>query len=68
MCSTKWEIPFCATVSSREPEFTQTPMETLRTCGMLSVSTSRPFVRTVRRMLRGVEAVEIGGARVADIF
>jgi hypothetical protein len=54
--------------SSREPESIQTPMETERRCGMRSVRTSRPLGRTVRRMLRGVEAVEAGGVSVADIF
>jgi hypothetical protein len=34
MCSMKWDSPFSASVSSRAPAFTQTPMETERVCGM----------------------------------
>src|SRR5271163_3841077 len=60
MCSTKCDIPFSGAVSSREPEFTHTPIDTLRTCGMLSVSTSSPFGSTVRRILRGGDGRDCG--------
>ena len=61
-------MPLRARISSREPEAIQTPMETERTLGMLSVRTRRPLGSTVRRMLRGGDWVApIGGVRVADM-
>src|ERR1017187_6840405 len=49
-----------------EPESIQTPIETERTWGMLSVRTSRPLGRRVRRMLRAGDVVALA-ARVADM-
>ena len=68
MCSRKWEMPLTSGASSREPESIQTPMETLRMCGMASVSTSRPLGRVVVRMSRacGVVRAEFS-ARTTDI-
>jgi hypothetical protein len=43
MCSMKWEMPATSGVSSREPVPIQTPTETLRTCGICSVTTRTPF-------------------------
>src|ERR1017187_9709281 len=57
MCSTKWEMPFRSSDSSREPEAIQTPMETERIWGIDSVRTSRPLGRRVRRMLRAGDGV-----------
>ena len=46
MCSMKWLMPVCAGVSCRLPRFSQTPMATLRTCGMDSVTSVSPLGRT----------------------
>ena len=43
MCSIKCEMPFCSGVSRREPEPTQMPTLTLRTCGIASVITRTPL-------------------------
>jgi len=49
MCSQKWESPASEGVSCLEPEFTQTPTDTERTCGISSVMTRRPFGSELRR-------------------
>src|SRR5207249_10982769 len=51
-CPTKCEMPFTSADSSRDPDPIHAPIETLRTWGILSVSTSRPLDRTVFRILR----------------
>ena len=43
MCSMKWLMPVCAGVSWRLPRFSHTPMATLRTWGMASVTRVRPL-------------------------
>src|SRR5690606_28188350 len=47
-CSRKWVAPMCSGASSREPMPTHMPTATLRTVGMVSVTTRRPPGRTVR--------------------
>lgn len=61
-------MPFVSGVSSREPESSQTPMETDRRWGMRSVRTRRPFGRVVERMSRewGVVKADVS-ARTTDI-
>ena len=45
MCSMKWLIPVWAEASWRLPRFSHTPTATLRTCGIDSVISVRPFGR-----------------------
>ena len=52
MCSMKCEMPFEWGSSSREPVFTQTPMETERICCICSVMTVSPLGSTSRRICR----------------
>src|SRR5690606_14924926 len=47
-CSRKWVAPMCSGASSREPMPTHMPTATLRTVGMVSVTTRRPPGRVVR--------------------
>ncbi len=46
MCSMKWEMPFHSESSSREPVFSQMPIETERICDICSVMTVRPLGNT----------------------
>ncbi len=48
MCSMKCEMPFHSESSSREPDFSQIPIETERMCDICSVITVRPFGNTRR--------------------
>ena len=61
MCSMKCEMPFCSTVSRREPLPIQMPTETDRTCGMASVITRTPFAKAVISMSRTGLLVEVIG-------
>ena len=51
MCSRRCEMPCSRSVSWRAPAPTQTPSDTVSRCGMLSVTTRRPFAE--RRELDG---------------
>ena len=51
MCSRRWEMPCSASRSWRAPAATQTPSETVSTCGMWCETTRRPLAST--RDLRG---------------
>ena len=53
MCSMKWLIPPCSEGSCRLPRLSQTPMATLRTWGMDSVTRVRPFSKTSLTMAMG---------------
>ena len=46
MCSMKWLMPVWAGFSCRLPRLSHTPMATLRTCGMDSVTSVSPLGRT----------------------
>src|SRR3954470_18102330 len=45
-------MPFTSAASSRDPVPIQAPIDTLRTWGILSVSTIRPLDKAVLRILR----------------
>ena len=49
--------PFTVTALVREPVPIQTPTETLRTCGICSVTTRTPFGRRVRSISRTLVAL-----------
>ena len=50
MCSTKWLMPLLSNSSWREPDLTQMPTETERTCGISSVKIVSPLGSTSRRI------------------
>src|ERR1019366_7283814 len=52
MCSMKCEMPFCSADSRREPEPIQMPTDTLRTCGITSVTTRTPLPSVLISMFR----------------
>src|SRR6266446_5971961 len=52
MCSMKWAIPLLSGDSPREPVPTQMPTDTERTCGIFSVTTTRPFGNSARSISR----------------
>ena len=52
MCSMKWAIPLRSGDSPREPVLSQIPRRHDRTCGIFSVTTTRPFGSSALSMSR----------------